>query len=51
MSELVSRCHRVAIMRDGELVDVYANEDLTEDTIMVLALGHNWFADESERVH
>lgn len=51
MSELVSRCHRVAIMREGELVDVYANEDLTEDTIMVLALGHNWFADENDRIH
>lgn len=43
MSELISRCHRVAILRDGELVDVYANKDLTEDVIMVLALGHNWF--------
>jgi len=47
MTELVSRCHRVAIMNSGTLVDTYANADLTEDSIMMLVLGENWFTEEA----
>lgn len=47
MTELMDRCHRIAILRDHRLVDVYANSVLSEDLIMLLALGHDWYADES----
>ncbi|WP_083274357.1 ATP-binding cassette domain-containing protein [Brevibacterium sp. HMSC24B04] len=51
MTELTSRCHRIAIMREGSLVDVYPNESLNEDSIMVLALGYDWSdAGDSELV-
>lgn len=42
LSELVGHCHRIAVMRDKRLLDVYSNDDLTEDTIMMLALGSSW---------
>lgn len=47
MTELITQCNRVAILRDKHLIDVFSNEELTEDTIMMLALGYDWF-DESE---
>lgn len=42
LSELVGHCHRIAVMREKRLLDVYSNDDLTEDTIMMLALGSSW---------
>jgi ribose transport system ATP-binding protein len=39
MTELVDRAHRIAVMRDGELVHVEDNDGLTEDAVMVHALG------------
>lgn len=51
MSELVGRSHRIAIMRGGELIGVQRNEGLTEDTIMIQALGEDWFARETARAH
>lgn len=46
LSELVGHSHRIAVMREKRLLDVYTNEDVTEDTIMMLALGASWATPE-----
>ena len=47
MSELISRCGRIAVLRDGRLVDIYPNDGLTEDTVMMLSLGYDWFEEKT----
>lgn len=39
MSELIGLCHRIAVMRSGELVSIQQNQLATEDTLMGEALG------------
>ncbi|MDY3048622.1 MAG: sugar ABC transporter ATP-binding protein [Rothia sp. (in: high G+C Gram-positive bacteria)] len=39
MSELIEVCHRIAVMRDGQLVSLQQNRAATEDTLMGEALG------------
>ncbi|MGO1320935.1 MAG: ATP-binding cassette domain-containing protein [Galactobacter sp.] len=48
LSELMGYCQRIAVMRQGELVDVYRNEDVTEDSIMLAALGWDRFDSEAD---
>ncbi|WP_311477318.1 sugar ABC transporter ATP-binding protein [uncultured Gulosibacter sp.] len=42
MTEVLDHSNRVAIMRDGELVDIYPNTGLTEDMLVMIALGSQW---------
>ncbi|WP_284974712.1 sugar ABC transporter ATP-binding protein [Arthrobacter sp. efr-133-TYG-104] len=39
LSELVSWCHRIAVMRDGELVTIEANANTNEDVLVHHMLG------------
>ena len=39
MSELIELCHRIGVMRDGQLVSVHRNDAITEDSLMADALG------------
>ncbi|MFW0183501.1 sugar ABC transporter ATP-binding protein [Rothia sp. CCM 9417] len=41
MSELIGLCHRIAVMRSGEVVSVQQNKVATEDTLMGEALGED----------
>lgn len=42
MTEVLDHSNRVAVMRDGDLVDVYPNTGLTEDMLVMIALGSQW---------
>ncbi|WP_375546058.1 hypothetical protein [Rothia terrae] len=39
MSELVELCHRIAVMRDGQIVSIQNNKEANEDTLMEDVLG------------
>ncbi|MBU8577375.1 ATP-binding cassette domain-containing protein [Brevibacterium luteolum] len=39
VSELLAHSHRIAVMRQHEIFDVYQNENVTEDIVMQIALG------------
>lgn len=39
LSELVSWCHRIGVMRDGELVTIEANANTNEDVLVHHMLG------------
>jgi ribose transport system ATP-binding protein len=39
MQELIGLCHRVVVMRDGQIVGILKREELTEERIMELAAG------------
>ena len=40
MSELLQWCHRILVMRDGQIVSEQANHVATEDTLMAAAAGY-----------
>ena len=42
MTEVLDNSNRVAVMRDGDLIDVYPNAGLTEDMLVMIALGSQW---------
>ena len=42
MTELVEQCHRIAVMRGGRLVDLLGNAEVTEDTLVMRAMGDDW---------
>ncbi len=50
MTELISQCHRIGIMRDKELFDVFPNEAMTEDVVMEIALGMAERSESSQEV-
>lgn len=39
MTELLQWCHRILVMRDGQIVAQQHNQEATEDTLMTAALG------------
>ncbi|GAA2119573.1 MAG: hypothetical protein L0G85_09095 [Kocuria sp.] len=39
MSELLQWCHRILVMRDGQIVSEQFNDQATEDTLMAAVTG------------
>ncbi len=39
MTELIELCHRIGVMRNGEMVSIQRNDEASEDTLMMAAIG------------
>ncbi|MEV7604295.1 sugar ABC transporter ATP-binding protein [Paenarthrobacter sp. NPDC089322] len=48
LSELVGWCHRIGVMRDGELVSIEANANTNEDVLVHHMLGDKFEADRGQ---